>query len=565
MASFDENAKELCRREEKLFNAKSNLDALNQELAYNFYPERADFTTERALGTEFATDLFDSEPLRCRRGLGDARASMLRPRGQQWFKAQLADDELNERPDIARFLDALNKRARGLMYQARSGFVKAEKQADHDLVTFGGAIKTAEEARTRTGEKRLLLTCWHPRDCAYLDDQDGVGQDYMARRFKASARHIRRKFPDAELADAITDALEKDPDKEFRLCHVMMRADEYDYYKKPKGRKEEWASVYYDSEHKRLLRERPSKRFRYIVDKWGELTGSQYPFSPASMTSLPGARGLQVIKRVLLEAAEKSLDPPLKAVQRAVKGQINAYAAGVTWVDRDYDERMGPAIEPLLPADIKPVVGIDLVNRETFAMRDDWYLTKLSLPQQAKTAYETAQLVEEFIRANIPIFEPWEAGTERTLDEIFNVLIDMGAFGPFSMWPDVFSNGELEFAFANPLQDAIERNKVNQFSQTAGMVAAAAQVDPQAPHEVNMRKALRDGVRGTGAPADWLNDEQVSAQRAEAGQGVGNVLGALNVAGQAADVVDRGADAAAKLRDLTLTPSADNSAVYGPT
>lgn len=563
MPSLDENAKELCRREEKLFNAKSNLDALNQELAYNFYPERADFTTERALGVEFATDLFDGEPLRCRRGLGDIRASMLRPRGQEWFRAKLGDDELNERPDIARFLQAVNDRARSRIYEARSGFVKAEKQADHDVVTFGGSIKSFEAARTRDGTPRLLAKCWHPRDCAYLDDADGIGQDFMARRFKASARHIRRKFPDAELAKPITDALDKDPDKEFRLCHVMMRADEYDYYQKP-NKKEEWASVYYDSAHKKLLRERPSARFRYVVDKWGELTGTQYPYSPSAMAGVADARGMQVMMRVLLEAGEKSLDPPLKAVQRAVKGQINAYAAGVTWVDKDYDERMGPAIEPLLPPDIKPAIGIDLITRATVAMRDNWYLNQLRLPQQAKTAYETAQLVEEFVRANIPLFEPWETGLERDLDEIFAVLIDIGEFGPLSAWPDVFSGGQLEFAFANPLQDAIERNKVNQYQITLGLMAGAVQLDPNVRHAVDLVKGLQDGVRGTGAPADWLPDDDTVNQAVAASQQAGNVVAGMQAAGQAADIANTGLDAAAKLRDLNAAAAADGTGAFGP-
>ena len=91
----DSNATELCKREERLFSAKANLDALNQELAYNFYPERADFTTQRALGTEFAIDLFDSAPVLARRDLGNARASMLRPRGSEWFIPQTSDDNLN--------------------------------------------------------------------------------------------------------------------------------------------------------------------------------------------------------------------------------------------------------------------------------------------------------------------------------------------------------------------------------------------------------------------------------------------------------------------------------------
>jgi hypothetical protein len=564
MASGDDNAKELCRREEKAFGNKANLDALHQELALNFYPERADFTTERSLGEEFAIDIMDSEPLRCRRDLGNARASMLRPRGNEWFKAKLADDALNEQPHIARALEQINKRARAAMYRARSGFVNAAKIADQDVVTFGGAIMTAEAARNRDGSQRLKVGVWHPRDCAYYDDEDGIGQDLMYRRFKASARHIKKVYPEANLSDPIKQALDKDPDKQFRLCHTMMRAEEYDYYKKPSGPKTEWVSIYYDSESKRILRERPSARFRYIVDKWGQLPDTQYPYSPAAITALPDARGIQIMAMVLLEAGEKSLDPPLKAAQNALKGDINSGAAGITWVDKNYDERTGPSIEPLFPDGFKPGIGIDLINRTTMALRDTWYLTKLTLPQQAKTAYETAQLVEEFIRANIPLFEPWEAGIERLLDEIFAVLIEIGEFGALSDLPPEFSGRELEFAFSNPLQDAIERNKVNQFQTALGLAAGVREIDQGALHGVDWSKGLTDAVRGAGAPADWLVDEDAANAKRQADGQVGDIVGAINTAGQAAEVANTGLEAAQKLRDLTQ-PAADGTAAYGPT
>lgn len=561
---MDENAKELCRREERQFRLKDSLHGLWQELALNFYPERADFTTGRALGSEFAIDLFDSEPLRCRRDLGNARASMLRPAGQEWFRAVPKNEELDDRPDLGRMFDAINRQARGLLYHEDSGFVRAEKEADHDIVTFGNAVKTAESEIDRNGRRILMIRCWHPRDCAWLDDANGVRQDVMFRRFKASARHIRQQFPDAELHSDITKALDNkdgDPDKEFKLCHVMMPADEYDYYQKPKGRKTPWVSVYYDSEHKTLLREGPSQRFRYIVDRWETIAGSQYAYSPAAMTALPDGRGIQTMAMVLLEAGEKALDPPMKAVQGAVKGEINSFASGVTWTDKSYDEKMGPAIEPLLPANLRPDIGVDLINRTTYALRDTWYLTKLNLPQQAKTAYETAQLVEEFIRANIPLFEPWTAGTAMMLNEVFEVLGGMGAFG--DLWSEGGSKN-WEFRFKNPLQDAIERNKVNQAQAALGLLAGAIQVDPNVAHDVDVGKMTRDAIRGTGAPADWLVDEKQAADSKEAAAQMGNIVGGINAAGQAAEVANTGLEAAAKLRDLTATP-VDGSSPYGPT
>jgi hypothetical protein len=570
----DDNAKELQKREERLFSKKRNLDMLNQELAWNFYPERADFTIERPLGSEFAIDLFDSAPVLNRRDLGNARASMLRPRGQEWFKIGIANKAVAERPAVARHLDFMNNRIRTLIYNARCGFVRAQKEADHDLVTFGNAVQTVESTMRRDGKRRLLCRNWHLRDCAWLDDEDGLTQDFVARRFRASARHIKAQFKDAKLDDAIVSALQDDPDKEFQLCHVMMLADEYEYYTKP-ATSAPYASIYYDSDHKCLLRERPSQRFRYVVQRWQTIAGCQYALSPAAITSLSDARGLQTLARVFTEAGEKALDPPLKATKNAIKSEINTGAGMVTWVDQEYDERLGPAIEPLLPHDINPQAGVELLARTTQQLKDSWYLTKLTLPQHAKTAYETSQLVEEFIRANIPLFEPWEADTELVLEEITNVLIDNLDLGRMADWPREFSGEDLQYTFSNPLQEAIERNRVNQATTIFGLIAAASKVVPEGPgaRRIDVDQMTEDAARGTGAPAEWLKSEEQVAMEDEARQQAainqkqqGDILTAINGAGQAADVINSGLDAASKLQTLrNPQPAVDQSFAYGPT
>ncbi len=561
----DNNATELARREERLFGLKRNLDGLNQEIAYNFYPERADFTVERSLGTEFAIDIFDSAPILARRDLGNARAAMLRPRGSEWFLPQTPDDKLNKRADVAKFMQWLGSRTRAAMYQAKSGFTRAQKEADHDLVSFGNAVQTIEGERTKEGPVRLINRTWHLRDCVWLDDRDGIGQDFVARRFKASARHIKQKFPDADLHGDILQAIEKEPDKEFKLCHVMMLAEEYSYGGKKPRRRAKYVSVYYDSDNKTLLTERPSERFRYVIQRWATISGHQYALSPASIASLSDARGMQTMARVLLEAGEKSLDPPLKATQGTIKSAIDTGAGAITWVDKNYDEKLGLAIEPLLPADTKPAIGIELILRTTQSLKDAWYLTKLTLPQGAKTAYETAQLVEEFIRANIPLFEPWESDTELVLSETVSVLMDIGWYGPPNNWPQEMSGSDIEFQFSNPLQDAIKRNMVNQANTALGLLAGATKVDPNAAHAVDVVQMVSDAVKGSGAPAEWTPDIETAKANAATAAQPGNVLGALQTAGQAADVVNSGMDATQKLKDLITQPAADQQVAYGPT
>jgi len=71
-------------RAKALFKKKWQLNSLHQEIADNFYPERALFTvTQRDLSEEFAEHMMTSYPALIRRELADQIGTMLRPRGKK--------------------------------------------------------------------------------------------------------------------------------------------------------------------------------------------------------------------------------------------------------------------------------------------------------------------------------------------------------------------------------------------------------------------------------------------------------------------------------------------------
>ena len=84
MTYNNQSVKFLVELAEKTFSRKKTLNSLHQEIAENFYPERADFTYNRNLGSEFADHLYDSYPVLVRRDLGNQLSAMLRPTEKEW-------------------------------------------------------------------------------------------------------------------------------------------------------------------------------------------------------------------------------------------------------------------------------------------------------------------------------------------------------------------------------------------------------------------------------------------------------------------------------------------------
>ena len=99
----DSRARELVAIGDSLFKKKQSWDELCQEIAENFYPMRADFTSAFTLGEEFSVDLMDSYPVQARETLGNAPSAMLRQ--GEWFAVRTGYEEIDEDPQNARWLE----------------------------------------------------------------------------------------------------------------------------------------------------------------------------------------------------------------------------------------------------------------------------------------------------------------------------------------------------------------------------------------------------------------------------------------------------------------------------
>ena len=126
--------RDLIEQGDNLFSKRGNLLSLWQTMAENFCPIRADFTTTRSMGDEFASHLMTGRPVLAHRDLGNSLSAMLRPRGTPWFHARTGDEKINTDAAARAWLDDKSDVMRRVMYDQRSQFTRATKQGDHDFV-----------------------------------------------------------------------------------------------------------------------------------------------------------------------------------------------------------------------------------------------------------------------------------------------------------------------------------------------------------------------------------------------------------------------------------------------
>jgi len=497
------DAKQLSRLAEELFTKKLTLNTLWQEMGDNFYPERADFTYSRMLGTEFAANLMSSYPVLCRRELGNHLGTMLRPTARPWFhhkrRHTKLDDEDNETRQYLEWFESTQRKA---MYDPDTMLTRATKEGDHDFAAFGQLALSVELNRKIN---TLLYRCWHLRDMAWEEDENGrVGTIF--RRWKPSVHVADRTFGD-RLHPEVRKLLEKKPFDLTDMLHMVVPAEMYD---QAAGDRPRW-SIWYDCTNHHVIEATPIYGKHYIIPRWQTVSGSQYAYSPATVCALPDARLLQAMTFTLLEAGEKAANPPMLATHDAFRSDLALFAGGVTWVDRDYDEkRGGKAAEPIEHDYSGINFGLQM-NADTRAMlHKGFFLDALTLPERAPemTAYEVGQRVQEYIRNALPIFEPMEMEYNAALcDESFELLWRNGAFGDPRSWPRSLRGADIDFEFESPLHDAIEQMKGQKFQEAGQLIAGAIALDPTCAFVPKADVALRDALNGIGVPAKWLNSE----------------------------------------------------------
>lgn len=505
----DTNAKEHCRVADGLFSKATGWMSLAQELCENFYPERADYTASLAMGDDHYGDLMDSYPVMARGQLGDAIESMLRQ--GQWFEVGTGDEDRDKKGPNARGLARLTRQLRSTVNDPRSQFMVATKEADHDWVTVGNPVLTVELSQMRT---HLIYKAHHPRDVVWMQNADRV-RDTFYRKLTMSARSLVQLVDsgawEGNLHPEVRTMAKKDPDFQVNLYHCLSPMD--NTYGSDMKRKRDlggkrYLSAYFDADHQMTLRERGAAVMNYLAPRYRTLAQSPRGFSPVASQTLPNGRMAQSLAGLVLEQAEKAIDPPMIGAGEVFTRDVNLYSGGFTYVDLASGQALGDAMTVVDTAKNMPL-GLEMMRDLRAMIAEGFLLNKLMLPNTREmTAYEASIRNDEFRRAALPFFNPIDAEYHSPLLSITLEMMLAHRFIDVAELPRELLGQDITFRFQSPLKEADGQKKVQAFQQSMTLIAAAAQVDQQIARIFEVREATADAVRGTGAPPTWIKDEK---------------------------------------------------------
>ncbi len=488
-----------------MFATQRPMLSLYQTIADHFYPERADFTITRNVGSEIADLIIDSYPVLARRDLGNSFSAMLRD--GHWY--DMVAEDTNHMGNM--WMEWATQRLMKLQKRRDSNFVRATKEGDHDYAAFGQLVMSIEINKQRNG---LLYRAWHLRDCAWFEDETGQVAG-VSRKWKPKLHEALQYFGEDKVHPKMLERKMDEPFKDTEFRHLILPA--HMYGDDEIESKYPYVSLWLDVANEHMVEEQGLFHKHYAVPRFQTIAGSAYAYSPATIASLPNARLLQAMTHTLLEAGERYARPPLLATMKAIRSDVDLSSDGITWVDDEYDQRTGAALAPLRMDKGGFPYGADMRQGVTEILASTFYLDKLSLPDISRdmTAYEVADRMKQYRRENLPLFAPIESEYNGQLcEQSFQLALQAGLLGsPYDI-PKSLQGADVEFKFQSPLTESETEKKANQYQQVSRMLAESVELDPGLRHNINLDVAFRDAVDGTGAPERWLADiEQVAQGR----------------------------------------------------
>ena len=547
----DDNAAELIKRGDRRFSKRAQLDSFRQEVALNFAPWLAEWTGSIQWGEDFASHLADSTPILLARDFVGQIGAMLRPPGKQWFWHRSSDDDINEDPEVRDYLEWRSKRMMRIMTDRVTGLLGAAKQADTFFGLFGDACMSIDLSANRDS---LRFANYHTANVIW-----GIGSenraDVVTRKEKIEARVFMQRFrqPGDKIHPKVKEAYDKDPDTEINIRHEVIPASEYDSYRKPlslpEGMHAKWMSVWVDVDNKAIIRETPQQTMRYVAPRWVTLSGQPYAISPATTIALPDARLIQQQALAILDAAEKSISPPLIATMDAIRGDVQLTAGGITWIDREYDERKGDGLKALETGK-NFQLGVESLLRTERQITRAFYLDTLRPvdTRRTKTREEAQFAIDEYVRAALPLFAPMQDEyNSAMLHEADEIIALTGGYEGREP-PKKLKAAQIVFAWDNPLSEMMERQKaqtVAEVSQLGNAVAALEAAASQAPslQRLNTGKMFTTSVVGIGGASWLLTDDEAEQKQQAATQGMATQA-AVAAAPNIAKLIDSGVNAA---------------------
>ncbi len=451
--------------------------------------------------------IFDSTaPLALSR-FAAALEAILVPRTQKWHSLVSGQGFLDQAPDVARYLSMVRDLLFSARYAPEANFANQMTEAFISLGVCGTAVIFVDD---RLGEG-LRYQCI-PVHEVYLAEDAAGRVDTVFRWYKLTARQALAEFGD-ELPEDIRrnaeDARRMETEHEF--IHGVFPRKDFIIAKADAGNMP-IASIHIARAARKVVRESGYRTMPYAVSRYTVSPGEVYGRSPA-MEVMPDIVQVNEMKKTLLRAGQKMVDPPLLMAESDILSGFNLKSGALNF--GGLDEQGRPRVQPLQLGGNLPL-GLEMIDQARQVINEAFHnnLFQILVETPQKTATEVIERAQEKAQLLAPVMGRQQSELLRPIiDREIDVLIAAGAIPPA---PDELAEAgaEVHPKYDTPMAAALDSRDGTAILNAIRGLTEMAQLDPTVVDMVNTAEAGRKVWEGFGAtPAALRTPEEVEAIR----------------------------------------------------
>lgn len=541
VASGGYSAEDIIKRYEQMRSGRGVWESHWREIAERIRPTHNQFQRVNVPGQKQTDKIFDSTAALALERFGAAMESMLTPRTQTWHKVKPMEQGLAEDPAVMAWCDEVTRILFAVRYAPKANFASQAHECYMDVGAFGSSALFVEDVPgSMIRYKSMALS-------SLYFAENHVGQiDTVYRLVKYTTRQVLQRFGD-KTPPRIREAAEKEPDKEWNFVHCVMPNADRQY-----GRITNTHFAYYSAyvwiEGRTMVSTGGFRTFPFPVGRYATAPNEIYGRGPA-MIVLPTIKMLNEMKKTLIRAAQKVVDPPMLLSN---DGALSAFAMRPGSLNYGYMNEAGVPMAQALETKADVKLGLDLLQAEQTTINEAFLVTLFQIlvetPQMTATealmrAQEKGALLAPTMgRQQSEFLGPM---IEREID----ILAMAGVLPP--MPPQLLeAGGQIEIEYVSPLNKAQRADEGVAILTTLQQIAPLAQVNPGVLDIFDSDQIARELADINGMPAKTIRSpEDVAAIKQQKAQ-----------AAQAQQLLAAAPVAASALKDVTQAQAMTGSA-----
>lgn len=477
-----------------------------------------------------------------------AMESFLTPRTQIWHTLVTGDPILDQRHEVRKYLEAVNAALFEARYRPEANFGNQMQEAFLSLGVHGLAVILIEDDLGRG----LRYTCI-PAHEVYLAANAAGRIDTVYRLYKLTARQALAEFgedcPEKIRQDA---GNEQHMDKEYEFIHAVFPRGDCDLKKKGPVNMP-IVSVHVARQFKTVVRESGFRTMPYAVSRFSVAPGDVYGRSPA-MDVMPDIVQLNAMKKTVLRAAEKMVNPPLLTPEEDIIAAYNLKAGAINPGGVNAEGRQ--MVFPLQINGNVPI-GLEMMEQNRQVINDAFFITlfQVLVESSNQTATEVVQRAQEKAQLLAPAVSRQQSELLRTIiTRELDIIIHGGGL-EFIEVPEILldrGGPQVMPKYDTAMGRTLESGKGISILQAVEGLAALANLDPAVMAVIDPIPAARVVCESMGVPAASMRSDKEVQKIQQEQQQQAEMAQAMQLGQAAIQGLDSASNAEKNLREAQM-------------